>query len=267
MQRWKLTIEYYGPDYCGWQRQAHCASVQEEIETALFKLSGEQRHVQGSGRTDSGVHALGQVAHVDLEKELSVKAVRDGLNHHLGHNRISILRAEPVSSEFDARFSALQRHYLYRILPRRSPTAIRQGQVWHLPYDQTLDVQAMNEAASYLIGYHDFSSFRASQCQAKSPMRSLDRLVVSQEGDEVHLQASARSFLHHQIRNFAGTLVRVGVGKWQPIQVKQALEAKNRGAAGETAPPEGLYFMKVDFDQPSVPYSHLKMPEVSGKSD
>lgn len=257
MQRWKIIIEYFGGPYCGWQRQAHCPSVQEELEKALVKLSGEQRHIQGSGRTDAGVHGLGQVAHFDLEKDLSEKSIRDGLNHHLGDNRISILSAEKVSQEFDARFSALQRHYLYRILPRRSKVAILSGHVWHLPYDRPMDVQAMHQAAQYLVGYHDFSSFRASQCQANSPMRSLDRLSVSQVGAEIHIEASARSFLHHQIRNFAGTLARVGLGKWSAEQVKEVLEAKDRRLAGETAPPDGLYFMQVDYDAPTVPYIYL----------
>ena len=213
---------------------------------AVQRISGREVHVQGSGRTDSGVHALGQVAHFDLDKDITALKMRDALNHHLRPHPVAVLEAEEVDEDFHARFSATRRAYLYRILDRRAPAALDRGRVWHVP--QRLDHEAMHEAAQLLLGKHDFSSFRAAACQAESPVKTLDKLNVQRAGDEIHVIAEARSFLHHQIRNFTGTLKLVGTGKWQPLDVKTALEARNRSAGGPTCPPQGLYLTGVWFD-------------------
>ena len=245
MPRYRLTIEYDGGSFVGWQRQAEGASVQGALESAIEKLSGEQVTVTGAGRTDAGVHALGQVAHFDLEKSFEAGKVRDALNFYLRPSPIVVLDAQVVDSEFHARFSATSRHYLFRILNRRTPPALEEGRVWHVSH--RLDSHAMQAAAQFLVGQHDFTTFRAAECQALSPVKTLDRLDVSRRADEIHIEASARSFLHHQIRSFAGTLKRVGEGKWQPKDVKAALEARDRSACGPVSPPDGLYLVGVDY--------------------
>jgi tRNA pseudouridine38-40 synthase len=245
MPRYRLTIEYDGGPFVGWQRQDNGPSVQGALEDAIEKLSGERVTVTGAGRTDAGVHALGQVAHFDLEKVFEAGKVRDALNYHVRPDPISVLDAAVADGEFHARFSAQARHYLFRILNRRSPPALEAGKVWHV--SPKLDAEAMHAAAQFLVGQHDFTTFRAAECQALSPVKTLDRLDVSQRGDEIHIEASARSFLHHQIRSFAGTLKLVGEGKWQPRDVKKALEARDRSACGPVAPPEGLYLVRVNY--------------------
>ena len=245
MTRWKITIEYDGGPFVGWQRQAEGLSVQGSVEAAIEKFSQEKATLYGAGRTDSGVHALTQVAHFEIVKEVGADTVRDALNFHLKPAPIAILSAEVVDKSFNARVSAISRHYRYRILNRRSPAALLTGRVWHLP--QTLNVEAMHEAAQFLVGHHDFTSFRATNCQSKSPFKTLDRLTVNRDADEIIIDASARSFLHHQIRNFVGTLKLVGDGKWSTQDVKEALNAKRRSAAGPTAPSDGLYLLRVDY--------------------
>lgn len=246
MQRWKLTIEYDGGPFVGWQRQPNGPSIQESLEDAVFAFSGERLLVQGAGRTDTGVHAIGQVAHIDLERDATPKTVRDAINQHLKPKPIAVLDAEPVSEDFHARFSATGRAYLFRILNRRAPAVLEAGRVWHVYRD--LDVDAMHAAAQVLVGQHDFTSFRASECQAQSPVKTLDRLDVSRVGEEIHIVAEARSFLHHQIRNFAGTLEQVGRGKRGPRDIERILAARDRAAAGPTSPPQGLYLTKVVYE-------------------
>ena len=243
--RYRLTLEYDGTPFVGWQRQDNGPSVQGALEAAIEKLSGERVTVTGAGRTDAGVHALGQVAHFDLVKTFEPGKVRDALNYHLRPDPVSVLDAAEANEEFHARFSAVGRHYLFRILNRRSPPALDVDKVWHV--SSRLDAETMHAAAQFLVGHHDFTTFRAAECQAQSPVKTLDRLDVSQRGEEIHIEASARSFLHHQIRSFAGTLKLVGEGKWQPREVKKALEARDRAACGPVAPPEGLYLVKVDY--------------------
>lgn len=245
MPRFKLTLEYDGTPFQGWQRQDNGPSVQETLENAVFALTGEQSLVQGAGRTDSGVHALAQVAHVDISKDFPADTVRDALNHHIRPHPISVLVAEIADDEFHARFSATGRAYLYRILNRRAAPALDEGRVWWQA--SPLDASAMHEAAQELLGHHDFSTFRASECQAKSPEKTLDRLEVSRAGDEIHIVVEARSFLHHQVRNIAGTLQLVGSGKWGRRDVARALEARDRTAGGPTAPAHGLYLTRVEY--------------------
>jgi tRNA pseudouridine38-40 synthase len=243
--RYRLTLEYDGAPFVGWQRQDNKPSVQGALESAIEKLSGERVTVTGAGRTDAGVHALGQVAHFDLIKSFEPGKVRDALNHHLRPDPVSVLDASVAAGEFHARFSATARHYLFRILNRRSPPALANGRIWHVSH--ALDDKAMHAAAQYLVGCHDFTTFRAAECQAQSPVRTLNRLDVSRRGDEIHIEASARSFLHHQIRSFAGTLKLVGEGKWTPLEVKKALVVRDRAACGPVAPPDGLYLVRVDY--------------------
>jgi len=245
MPRYRLTLEYDGGPFVGWQRQNEGASVQGALEAAIEKLSGERVTVTGAGRTDAGVHALGQAAHFDLVKTFEPGKVRDALNYHLRPDPVSVLEAATVDEEFHARFSATARHYLFRILNRRSPPALEAGKVWHV--SPKLDAEAMHAAAQFLVGQHDFTTFRAAECQAQSPVKTLDRLDVSQRGEEIHIEAGARSFLHHQIRSFAGSLKLVGEGKWQPRDVKKALEARDRSACGPVAPPEGLYLVRIIY--------------------
>jgi tRNA pseudouridine38-40 synthase len=245
MPRYRLAIEYDGGPFVGWQRQAEGASVQGALESAIEKLSGERVTVTGAGRTDAGVHALGQVAHFDLEKPFEAGKVRDALNHYLRPDPVCVLEAAAVDGEFHARFSAKSRHYLFRILNRRSPPALEDGRVWHI--SPKLDAEAMHAAAQMLVGQHDFTTFRAAECQAQSPVKTLDRLDVSRRADEIHIEASARSFLHHQIRSFAGSLKLVGEGKWRPRDMKAALEARDRSACGPVSPPDGLYLVRVNY--------------------
>jgi tRNA pseudouridine38-40 synthase len=243
--RYKLTIEYDGAGLVGWQRQANGPSVQQALEAAIARFCGESVGVTGAGRTDAGVHALGQTAHFDLARRAPADVVRNAINFHLRPAAISILAAEEVSGAFDARLSAVARIYCYRILNRRAPPALERGRIWHVK--PPLDLAAMREGARYLIGRHDFSSFRDSLCQAKSPVKTLDALTLSRHGDEIRIEARARSFLHHQVRNLVGTLALVGRGRWQPDDVARALAACDRRAGGPTAPAEGLYLVAVRY--------------------
>ena len=245
MPRYRLTLEYDGAPFVGWQRQDNGPSVQGALEDAIEKLSGERVTVTGAGRTDAGVHALGQAAHFDLEKFFEPGKVRDALNHFLRPNPVVVLDAAVADAEFHARFSAKARHYLFRILNRRSPPALDDKRVWHV--SPKLDADAMHAAAQMLVGQHDFTTFRAAECQAQSPVKTLDRLDVSRRADEIHIEASARSFLHHQIRSFAGTLKQVGEGKWSARDVAEALAAKDRARCGPVSPPDGLYLVRVDY--------------------
>ncbi len=252
-QKWKLTIEYDGTPFAGWQRQPNVLSVQECIETAISAFSGQTPvNLTVAGRTDAGVHALGQVAHVRMQRtDLDAKAMRDATNFHLRPHPISIISAEKVADDFNARMSAIGRAYCYKIIcNRRGDSVLLRDRVWHINHD--LDIAAMNAAARHLIGQHDFSTFRDSECQAKSPVRSIDRLEIVARTDimagrHLELWAEARSFLHHQIRNITGTLKLVGEGKWSPDDVKTALEARDRTKGGPTAPAHGLYFVRVDY--------------------
>ena len=245
MPRYRLTIEYDGTGFCGWQRQANGSSVQQALETAISKFCGERVVVFGAGRTDAGVHALAQTAHLDICRETAAEVLRSALNHHLRPLAVSILAAEPVPAEFDARISAVERVYRYRILNRRAPPALDRGRVWHVA--PPLAVEAMQEGARHLLGRHDFSTFRDSLCQAKSPVKTLDGLEVSRFGDEIRIEARARSFLHRQVRNMTGTLKLVGLGRWHPDDIARALAARDRRAGGPTAPPEGLYLVEVRY--------------------
>jgi len=247
MPRYKLTIEYDGSPYAGWQRQAGLPSVQGAIEVAIAGFCGADVTITTAGRTDAGVHATAQIAHVDLEKAWPEDTVRDALNAHLSQagEAVSVLAAEQVAQDFNARFSALRRHYLYRILNRRAPAALDARRVWWMP--RPLDTEKMHEAAQRLIGLHDFTTFRATQCQAKSPVRSLDVLDVTRHGEMIEIRASARSFLHNQIRSFVGSLADVGFGRWTADDLQSALEAKDRARCGMVAPPYGLYLIGVDY--------------------
>jgi tRNA pseudouridine38-40 synthase len=245
MPRYKLIIEYDGAPYCGWQIQENGPSVQGALETAVTAICGESVRVHGAGRTDAGVHALAQVAHCDIAKSFVPGRLRDGLNAHLRPHPIGVLSAEIVPDSFEARFSALRRHYRYRISNRRANLALDIGRVWRLP--RPLDSDAMHEAAQRLVGKHDFTTFRDTECQAKSPVRTLDQLEVIREGDAVDIVTSARAFLHSQVRSMVGSLVWVGEGRWSADALARALDARNRAACGPVAPPEGLYLVKVDY--------------------
>ncbi len=245
MPRYKLIVEYDGTPFVGWQWQDHAPTVQGALTAAITAFSGETVAVQGAGRTDAGVHALGQVAHVDLAKEWRTDQVRDAINAHLRPHPVAVLSAEQVAADFDARFSATKRHYLYRIANRRADLALDRHRAWRLP--RTLDAEAMHAAAQRLVGKHDFTTFRAAECQAKSPVKTLDRLDVARSGDEVLIRASARSFLHTQVRSMVGSLALVGDGKWSADDLGAALAACSRAACGEVAPPEGLYLVRVEY--------------------
>ncbi len=244
-QRFKITLEYDGTPYVGWQAQENGPSVQGAIEKAIFGFSGEKLRLQAAGRTDAGVHALGQVAHFDLEKDMSANKVMAALNAHLKGQAISIVNTEEVDKTFEARFGAIKRHYLYRILNRRGPPALMQNRVWWVP--KKLNAEKMAEAATIFIGKHDFTTFRSIHCQAKSPIKTLDEFKVVQTGEEMHFYVSARSFLHHQVRSMVGSLKLVGEGKWTRADLKAALEAKDRTKVGFNAPPNGLYLTRVDY--------------------
>ncbi len=245
MPRYRVTVEYDGGPFAGWQRQDNGPSIQGSLEEAIFKLSAERVGVTGAGRTDAGVHARGQVAHFDLVKEFSGDKVRDALNAHLRPAPIAILEAAVAAPDFHARFSAIGRHYEYRILCRRAPPALDRGHVWHV--SRALDADAMQQAAQCFAGQHDFTTFRSSECQAKSPVKTIDRFDVSRQGDEIVLYTRARSFLHHQVRSMTGTLKLVGEGKWRPSDVARALEARDRTRCGTVAPPDGLTLLRVDY--------------------
>ena len=245
MRRILITIEYDGGPFHGWQRQVNGRTVQQVLEEAAHQLTGQETLVQAAGRTDAGVHASGQAAHLDVPEKFDAERVMAALNALVGQQPVSVIAAREVPADFHARFSATGRRYLYRILPRRQPPALDLGRVWH--HKTALDTDAMQCAADMLIGRHDFTSFRATHCQADSPVRTLDTLDVASAGAEIHIHAAARSFLHHQVRNMVGTLALVGAGKWHPEQVAAALAACDRGAAGPTAPPEGLYLTAVSY--------------------
>jgi tRNA pseudouridine38-40 synthase len=249
MTRFKLTVEYDGRGLVGWQRQDNGLSVQQLLEEAGAKLAGHAVEMVAAGRTDAGVHASGQVAHVDLDKDLPPDRVRDGLNYWLVNetcsSQVAVVAAELVPEEFHARFAAIGRRYCYRIVNRRAPLTTLRGLAWHV--SKKLDADAMQEAAQRLIGHHDFSSFRATECQAKSPIKTLDRLDVVREGEEILIYAAARSFLHHQVRNMVGGLKWVGEGRWSADDITAALEARDRRAGGPTAPPDGLSLTGVIY--------------------
>ena len=245
MPRFKLVIEYDGAPFVGWQVQDNGPSVQGALEAAVLAFCGESATVRGAGRTDAGVHALGQVAHLDLTRDWDTDTVRDAINAHLKPHPIAVLSAEIAPAAFDARFSALKRHYLYRIVNRRAPLALGAARAWRVA--RPLDAEAMHEAAQRLVGRHDFTTFRAAECQAKSPVKTLDQLDVHRSGEEVRIRASARSFLHHQVRSMAGSLALVGEGKWRADDLSNALEARDRKACGPVAPPDGLYLVGVDY--------------------
>lgn len=246
MPRYKLTIEYDGGPYKGWQRQPNGPSIQQSLEEAVTAFTGEVTEVAGAGRTDAGVHAEGQVAHVHLQTtRYDGRGVQNALNALLRPQPISVIAAEIVPDGFHARFSAVERAYRYRIVDRFAPLALDMGRAWHVL--KPLDVEAMNEAAQRLVGHHDFTSFRATYCQAKSPVKTLDKLEVVRLSDSVEVRAVSRSFLHHQVRNMTGTLKLVGEGKWTADDVTAALEARSRAAAGPTAPADGLYLTRVSY--------------------
>jgi tRNA pseudouridine38-40 synthase len=245
MPRYKLLIEYDGSPFVGWQIQDAGLSVQGLLMDAVEAFCGERVRVRGAGRTDAGVHALGQVAHVDLAKQWETDTVCNALNAHLRPHPIAVLAAEQVAETFDARFSAKQRHYLYRIINRRADLALVRGRAWRRPWP--LDRAAMQTAALRLLGRHDFTTFRDAACQAKSPVKTLDRLDVERDGEEVRITASARSFLHSQVRSMVGSLVFVGEGRWTPDDLSIALAACDRSACAPVAPPEGLYLVRVDY--------------------
>jgi tRNA pseudouridine38-40 synthase len=245
MPRFKLVIEYDGTQFVGWQIQDGGLSVQGLVTEAIAAFSGERVTLYGAGRTDAGVHALGQVAHFDLGREWRADRVRDALNAQLRPHPIAVLSAEKVEADFDARRSARRRHYLYRIVNRRADLALDRHRAWRVP--RRLDAAAMHEAAQALVGRHDFTTFRAAECQAKSPVKTLDRLAVERTGDEVRILSSARSFLHHQVRSMVGSLVLVGEGKWRAEDLAAALAARSRSACGPVAPPDGLYLVSVEY--------------------
>jgi tRNA pseudouridine38-40 synthase len=244
--RFKLTVEYDGTPFVGWQRQDNGMSVQQALEEAVFKTCAETTTVQGAGRTDAGVHASGQVAHVDVEKEFAAEKLMAALNFHLRPWPVAVIAAEVAAPDFHARFSASGRAYLYRILNRRAPLTLDDNRAWLV--NAPLDAAAMHDAAQVLVGKHDFSTFRASLCQAQSPVKTLTKLDVSRDGEEIRIIAEARSFLHHQVRNMVGTLRLVGEGKWSAADVQAALELRDRTKGGPTAPPHGLYLTGVSYD-------------------
>jgi tRNA pseudouridine38-40 synthase len=243
--RYKLIIEYDGTPFAGWQRQADALTVQQVVEEAIEKMSGETVAIQAAGRTDSGVHALGQVVSFDLSREWDPFRIREALNFHTKPHPVAIVEAEAVPDDFEARFSAIARHYEYRILNRRARPALDDWRVWHCP--MALDAEAMHSAAQLILGKHDFTTFRAAECQAKSPEKTLDRLDVSREAEMIVVRSSARSFLHSQVRSMVGSLKLVGEGKWTPRDFREALDARDRSRCGPLAPPEGLYLVKVDY--------------------
>ncbi|HTZ03932.1 MAG TPA: tRNA pseudouridine(38-40) synthase TruA [Xanthobacteraceae bacterium] len=245
MPRYKLTIEYDGTPFVGWQMQDTGVSVQGVLTEAIAAFAGERVTVFGAGRTDTGVHALGQVAHIDLGKDWDTDNVRDGVNFHIRPQPVAVLAAEKVAADFDARFSALKRHYLYRIVNRRADLTLELDRAWRVP--RPLDAGAMHAAAQRLIGKHDFTTFRSTECQAKSALKTLDRLDVMRDGEALRVIATARSFLQHQVRSMVGSLVHVGEGKWSADDLSAALVARDRPRCGQVAPPHGLYLVRVDY--------------------
>ena len=245
MPRYKLIVEYDGAPFAGWQIQAEQTTVQGVLTLAVAAFAGESALVQGAGRTDAGVHARAQVAHVDLARDWDTDTVRDALNAHLRPHPVAVLSAEKAADDFNARTSAVKRHYRYRILNRRADLTLDAGRAWRVP--RPLDAAAMHAAAQQLVGKHDFTTFRSTECQAKSPVKTLDQLDVVRDGEKVNVFASARSFLHNQVRSMVGSLVMVGEGKWRAADLARALAARDRTACGQVAPPDGLYLMRVDY--------------------
>ena len=245
MTRWRLTIEYDGGPFMGWQRQDHGPSVQQTLEEALSRMTGEDGQFTAAGRTDAGVHAIAMSVHADIAREITAHRLREGLNALVRPAPISVLRVEPVASDWHARFSCIGRRYLYRILNRRAPPALDRGKVWHVAVP--LDVEAMRAGASQLVGRHDFTTFRSAHCQSDSPVKTLDSLTVERAGEEIHINAAARSFLHHQVRSMVGCLALVGRDQWRPEDISKALGARDRAALGFNAPPDGLYFVEATY--------------------
>ncbi|GHA31773.1 tRNA pseudouridine synthase A [Devosia pacifica] len=245
MPRYRLVVEYDGSPFKGWQRQRDLPTVQQTLEEAIARFSSEAPVVHAAGRTDTGVHATGQVVHFDLERQWDAFRIREALNYHLRPAPVVVVLAEQVDESFEARFSAIERHYEYRILNRRAPSALERHQVWHVPVP--LDSEAMDEAARSILGHHDFTTFRAAECQAKSPLKTLDRFDVRREGQYVVVIAEARSFLHHQVRSMVGSLKMVGEGKWPVRRMRDALDARDRSRCGPMAPPDGLYLTRVVY--------------------
>lgn len=245
MTRYKIIIEYIGTHFVGFQKQKNGLAIQEVIETAIYNFSRENVSIFASGRTDTGVHAFGQVAHFDLHKEYDAFAVKKAINHFLKPHLIAIIECEKVSPDFHARFSSIERSYLYRIINRSAPLIIDKNLAWHI--SEKLDVKKMQEGASFITGTHDFTSFRATQCQAKSPLKTINSINIEQDGVDIKIYVSARSFLHHMVRNIVGVLMLVGVGKWTPKDIQACLIKRDRKHAGMTAPAHGLYFLKADY--------------------
>ena len=245
MPRFKLTIEYDGSPYVGWQRQANGLAVQEVIETACRAICGEHVVVRGAGRTDAGVHARAQIAHVDLSRAWRLHVLRDALNAHMRPHPVAIISAEAAADDFDARHSAIRRHYVYRLLNRRAPLTLETRRAWLIK--RSVDAGAMHEAAQLLIGRHDFSTFRDSECQAESPIRTLEQFEVMKDGDLILIKVAARSFLHRQVRSMVGSLEQVGSGRWTADDLQAALEARDRARCGTVAPAAGLYLVGVDY--------------------
>lgn len=250
MQRWKFTVEYDGTGYVGWQRQDGLPSVQQVLEEAIEAYTGSPCTLRAAGRTDAGVHASAQVVHVDLPRADSPFTTMSAINHFLKPEAVAVVDAEAVPDSFDARFTAIGRGYTYRILNRRAQPALDRNRLWHVPWP--LDLEAMTAAADRLLGHHDFSSFRSTDCQAKSPMRTLDELTIRRAGDEVLIRTRAQAFLHNQVRIMVGTLAMVGRGRWTPDDVTRALQARKRAAAGQTAPPQGLCLDLVAYPPPEL---------------
>lgn len=245
MPRFKLTLEYDGAPFVGWQRQTNGLAVQEVIERAIHAVTGETMTIRGAGRTDAGVHATAQVAHADLARDWRPDVLRDALNAHMRPHPVVVTGAEPVAESFDARFSAVRRHYVYRLRNRRAPLTLTRGREWLIK--RKLDADVMREGARLLLGKHDFSTFRDSECQAESPIRTLDQLDVERDGETILIRAAARSFLHRQVRSMVGSLEHVGSGRWTPTDLRDALDARDRRRCGMVAPPDGLYLVGVDY--------------------
>lgn len=245
MPRYKIIVEYDGSDFFGWQKQLEQISVQQVIEQAILKFSNEQANVVCSGRTDTGVHGIGQVAHFDLNKIWPAKEVQNAVNFHVKPHKCAILNCEIVSQEFHARFSAIRRYYKYRIINRFAPIILEENRAWHIKKE--LNIEEMITASQFLIGSHDFTSFRAAFCQANSPQKTIEDIKIISSGQNIDIYIAAPSFLYHMVRNIVGSLVYVGLGKWPSYKMKEVLEAKNRCLAGPTAPAQGLYFLKVDY--------------------
>jgi tRNA pseudouridine38-40 synthase len=246
MPKYRFTVEYHGGEFVGWQRQDNGPSVQAALEDAVHAFCAERVTVYGAGRTDAGVHALAQVAHFSLDRDWPVETVMHALNNHLKPQPVAVLDCALADEDFHARFSAVGRRYMYRIINRRAPLAVAAGLAWRVP--QPLDSDAMQRAAQNLVGKHDFTTFRASQCQAKSPVKTLDRLDVARDGEDIRVYADARSFLHNQVRAMVGSLKLVGQGKWTEADLVAALEARDRTRCGPTAPPDGLYLTAVVYE-------------------